>query len=296
MPSRKGVVLEKGEGWAIILMPDGEYKKIKTNAYLEIGDLYQEKTGLTIKYAAVAAILLAMLLGTIDYYSVQAYAQVSSLAELGVNRWGRVITVQVIDNEAQREVDIKNIQNDKLEVAVEKICSQALNDEQKSEELISKPELTVVPKGRAEPQLKDKLLKKMEYGLQKARQTQEQQDEMKKSIKGKKPPISPLPKDAELPMQGLGQGNIKWDQENIKLNQDEIKKEMIKKKIEDMDQPTKQIEPVIKDHIDLNHPPVDLSDPPELFNHDNIRSDLENDIAKEKDRIKKKYIDEDRSK
>lgn len=161
MLTRKSMVVETGKGWAIILLPGGEYKRIKTNRYLEAGELYRYRNYAGGKYLAAAAIFLTILLGSIDYYSVQAYAEVSSL-ELGLNRWGRVVSVQAQNVEGQRIISQVQIKNEPLENAVQKI-SRIVEKEKPSEQgLTGKPLVKIRAKGKAKPELEEKLLEKIE--------------------------------------------------------------------------------------------------------------------------------------
>lgn len=167
MTNKKGIVVERSNDWAIILMPTGEYKKINTHKYLEVGDLYTEGIGGPFKYIAVAIIMLAFIMGGIDYYSVQAYASLTSNLELGVNRWGRVVSVQAKDSEAQRILNAVKVKNDKLEVAVAKISQQSMEEKQNSTDSIRKS-LNVVAKDKKNQNLEKIMLKKMNTGLEKA--------------------------------------------------------------------------------------------------------------------------------
>jgi hypothetical protein len=168
MANRKGVVMETGKGWAIILMENGEYQKIKTNDFLEVGEQYQEKFRLPLSYIAAAVILLALSLTTLDYYSVKAYAQVSSLAELGVNRWGRVVSVQANDETGQQILNTVELHNDTLEVAVEKLYAHTLKDEQNNKLLLHKSEISVTGVDRKEAKLEKKMLKQIDQGIKQA--------------------------------------------------------------------------------------------------------------------------------
>ncbi|MDD3024874.1 MAG: hypothetical protein PHE26_13350 [Syntrophomonadaceae bacterium] len=168
MSARKAVVVEVGKGWAIVLEPDGEYKKVMTSAYLEVGDSYQLKSGTKFKYLTAAALFLTILLGSIDYYTVQAYAEVSSLVELGVNRWGRVISVQAKDKEGQIVLDTVKIRNDRLETAVEKV-SQAIKEESpQMKGAIQTDSRSVKSKNKSNRNLEEKMLKEIDKGLERA--------------------------------------------------------------------------------------------------------------------------------
>lgn len=114
----KGMVLASAEGQAIILTPDGEYRTIKTNHPLEVGELYQDMSRPWWRYAVAAAVVLALTLGTLDYFRVATYAQVSGVVELGVNRWGRVISARALNDEGERLLQILDLKNMNIEYAV----------------------------------------------------------------------------------------------------------------------------------------------------------------------------------
>lgn len=208
MAAKKSIVMEKGNGWAIILTPDGEYKKIKTHDYLEVGQLYQAKAPIP-QYAAAAVLLLALILAGIDYFSVQAYAQVSNLAELGVNRWGRVVAVQPKNSGGQHVLEAVNVKHDKLEKAVEKICRQTLR-ESKAANRVKKIEFSVNTAGKVNPKARDKILDKMNQGYKKA---------VHQQIKVKKTHIIPQNKvkpDREDPQKNINPDVERENQEIVK--------------------------------------------------------------------------------
>lgn len=117
----KGMVLTSAEGQAIILTPDGEYQSIKTNHPLEVGELYEDMYRPWWRYAVAAAVILALTLGTLDYFRVATYAQVSGAVELGVNRWGRVISARALNDEGQQLLAQLDLKYTTLEFAMELI-------------------------------------------------------------------------------------------------------------------------------------------------------------------------------
>lgn len=129
MTRTKGIVLSRGEGRAVILTPAGEYRSIKIHAPLEVGELYDDGASRPWwRYALAAAVILAMTLGTIDFYSVKAYAQVSDAVELGLNRWGRVVTTRALNEEGAQILENTNFKGQKIETAVEEITFQTGTD------------------------------------------------------------------------------------------------------------------------------------------------------------------------
>lgn len=269
MTARKGVVIESGKGWAIILLPDGEFKRIKTSQYVEIGERYQEPILMPIKYVTAAVILLTMLFASIDYYSVKAYAQVSCLAELGVNRWGRVVSVKAKDNNGQRILAEVEVKNDELEVAVEKIYFQALKDKRNIESSPAKPVLSIESTQKDQARQEEKLLKKMDSGLQKAWQTQKHKEEIKESIKNK---VKPKEDKSQI----IVNDNRKLPSLNT---QKEIEADTSEEQINDVDDEINSFESKSKKNQS------DEIDPAKQLKEHKTNSDLESDIWNKKDNL-----------
>ncbi|HPT70111.1 MAG TPA: hypothetical protein PKW50_08180, partial [Syntrophomonas sp.] len=115
MKIKNGIVVEADKNKAVILLPGGEYRKVRTGGkYLEAGDLYEYNSTPVVKYAVAAVLLLAIIVGGIDYKSVKAFACLGTDLELGVNRWGRVVSVQAKTPEGQQILDNVQLKNVKL--------------------------------------------------------------------------------------------------------------------------------------------------------------------------------------
>jgi|GEM_PF-2326815 len=170
MRTNKGIVIEANQKHAIILLPGGEYRKVRTGGkYLEPGDLYEQNATLLVKYAVAAVLVLTILVGGIDYHSVKAYARLGSDLEMGINRWGRVVTVEAKSEAARQILNAVEIENDKMEVAVEKIIRQAILDEKTSPQDVRRNlSVTAKEKEKQNPELEKKLQRAMEKGLEKA--------------------------------------------------------------------------------------------------------------------------------
>jgi hypothetical protein len=119
----KGIVLETTGNRATILTNQGEYKKVKINGPIQVGEIWQEPSGFIWKYACAAAVLLLVVAGGIDFLSVTAYARVSSGVELGLNRWDRVVSVKGLDNNSKNVLHNINLKGKSVENAV-KILAQ----------------------------------------------------------------------------------------------------------------------------------------------------------------------------
>lgn len=125
--ANNGVVVEKGDNWIIVLFSNGKYKKIKTNKYFEVGDLYKGKLSSPIKYTAAAAVFFLILVGSLDFFNVTAYATVSSGIELGVNRWNRVVTVKTASPDNNLLLNSIDLRGKKAEDALDIILEESTN-------------------------------------------------------------------------------------------------------------------------------------------------------------------------
>ncbi|MDD2586460.1 MAG: hypothetical protein PHT79_08140 [Syntrophomonadaceae bacterium] len=125
MARRRGVVMENGHGWAIIMTSDGELKKIKTGEPLLVGDIYEQPVSYN-RYVAAAAIFLLLLVGTVDFCAVKAYAKVSNGVELGLNRWDRIVSVQATSAAGEQVVNRLSLKGQKIDTAVQAVVQEAV--------------------------------------------------------------------------------------------------------------------------------------------------------------------------
>lgn len=95
----KGTVLESSDNWALLLMPGGEFKKVKTKERLHIGEMYSPVVRAAYRPLAAAAVLVMALAFSVNFFTVAAYARLSQGVELGVNSWGRVISIKALGAE-----------------------------------------------------------------------------------------------------------------------------------------------------------------------------------------------------
>ncbi len=168
MKIKNGIVVEADKNKAVILLPGGEYRKVRTGGkYLEAGDLYEYNSTPVVKYAVAAVLLLAIIVGGIDYKSVKAFACLGTDLELGVNRWGRVVSVQAKTPEGKQILDNVQVKNEKLEIAVEKITRQAMKEEKTSPQEIRQNLKTKV-NDTDNQKLEETIKKDVNKGLDKA--------------------------------------------------------------------------------------------------------------------------------
>ena len=166
----KGLVMEYNDRQAIIMTPQGGFERIKTKKPLAVGEYYYgNSAAMQKRYAMIAVLVLALTLGTWDYFAVKTYAQVSSSLELGVNRWNRVVTVCPLDAKGENILQQSNFTGQKVEDAVELIADKSLNDGSLEPE--SPPAnfpLSAQPKDERDVKLKQNVEQEMNKGLQNA--------------------------------------------------------------------------------------------------------------------------------
>lgn len=141
MNRTRGTVLKSGKGWAIIMTELGSYKKIKTSQPLYVGQYYDTQPRPIGRYALAAAVLLFFLMGTIDFFSVVAYAEITPGIELGMNRWQRVVTVYTTTEEGKAIRAGVSVTGREAEDVVADLVSHAL--EMKNGSLLESGELTL---------------------------------------------------------------------------------------------------------------------------------------------------------
>lgn len=183
MTRAQGVVLEKSNGWAVILSDDGQFKRVKVKDELEIGALYYERSRPLYQYALVAAVVLMLTIGMIDFYSVKAYARVSSMLELGVNRWERVIVSRAMSDEGEKVLSQIECKGKKLDDAVVMVVNQALQEKRVDD---TEPiKFSISLKNSQDKKLEKQLIKQLEEGLVKAIDEHKVKDKKLEIIKHK---------------------------------------------------------------------------------------------------------------
>lgn len=126
MAKSKGIILESHDQWAIILNNKGQYKKIKTARPMQVGELWYDYSAPVRKIATAAAIVLMLLGVWVEFFSVVAYAQVSSGIKIGVNRWDRVVTVEASNPQTEEYIEKANLKGKKIDEAVEQVVHDTI--------------------------------------------------------------------------------------------------------------------------------------------------------------------------
>lgn len=123
MGKRQGLVVEVHDKWAIILSEKGQYKKVRPTGYLQVGEIWYGSSTPVWKVAAAAVIIVMLAGACIDFFSVVAYAQVSSGVKIGVNRWDRVISVEATNDQAVAYVKKAKLKGKKVGYAIDQVVS-----------------------------------------------------------------------------------------------------------------------------------------------------------------------------
>jgi len=210
----KGIVLENKGGRAVILSPAGEYKRIRINKPIEVGELYDGYDPAPWRYVIAAGVILAITLGTLDFFSVRAYAQVSPSLELGINRWHRVVATRALDNKGEEMLKQSNFTGQKVDEAVEVIIDKAIDEG--SLEQDTPPKVFPVQasdKGNKDEEFIERVEQNMNKGLQKAIDKRNNKANSDKAVKKDQDKGSDMGSD-----RSLDRGPEKNENENSKDN------------------------------------------------------------------------------
>lgn len=160
MPSKKGIVLESNNVWSTVLLEGGQY--IKVRGSLEVGAEYVQTPSKITHYSkyAAAAVLILMLLGTIDYFKVVAYANVSTGVEMGINRWSRVVAVNYSSNSELPTAKDLGLKGQKVENAVAMVVQAAAQTDN-----ASPVQIEVISEGRNNRKLEKNIMEKVETSI-----------------------------------------------------------------------------------------------------------------------------------
>ncbi|MDD2510613.1 MAG: hypothetical protein PHP26_06340 [Syntrophomonas sp.] len=192
MSGKKGIVMEKGEGWVIVLLDNGEYNKFYTLTDWEVGQLYRRKT--PIKMLAVAAVFLLVFLATLDFFTVLTYARLSTGVELGFNRWDRVVKVKAQDENAQAIVAGLDLKGATVETAVSEVLKKSLNDNKGLRDSQVAATYSLELRGKVQDEVRDRLWQKMDRGINKAIKQQQGQEYSWKAVGKNKKMLVPQTK------------------------------------------------------------------------------------------------------
>jgi hypothetical protein len=165
MAEVQGVILEAGDGWALILLPGGEYKRIRTREQLQVGELYQYKKYSPVKYVAVAAIFLVVMVASLDFCRVTARAHVSPGINLGLNRWDKVVSVDTSNIRGQEIIKEVNVRGKSLEQVVNVLVEQQTAKACLSNESIPEFSVSLSVKDKQDKKRQEKLLSKVNSAI-----------------------------------------------------------------------------------------------------------------------------------
>ncbi len=173
MTAKKGLVIEAGEGWIVVLFPAGEQKKIKTGKKFKPGGYYRESNGSMIRYAGLAVAFILILLMVIDFFNVQAYAAVNGVT-MGINRWDRVASTSALDEQEAKIIEDMALTGKPVQTAmgmvVDKMLNRSLdNGVKNTEELVLQVEANGKGQQQAEQQIIELINQEMHRRFDEAR-------------------------------------------------------------------------------------------------------------------------------
>ena len=125
----KGVVVESRGREAVILTRDGEFRKIRVKAPVEVGEEIERRQWCReiLLYSAAAVVLFLFSIQIASFFTVCAYAsvEINPGIEMGFNRWERVVTTRGLDKEGENLLETLNLRGYKVDKAVELVIAQS---------------------------------------------------------------------------------------------------------------------------------------------------------------------------
>lgn len=143
MMRHAGLVVELGQGRAVVLTPDGQFKRVRAKAGWQLGEEVRlenvvalpQRRPATLTWVAAAAIILAMLLpGALSVRAIfgqtalAAYVAVdiNPSLELQVSGAGKVLAANAVNDDAAQLLQSMNLQGLPLDQAVRQITEKAI--------------------------------------------------------------------------------------------------------------------------------------------------------------------------
>lgn len=128
--------MENVHGRAVILSREFEWISVRVRGSMEVGELYHGPGAVFKKYALAAAVILFLTMGTLDFFTVQAYAQVADGVEVGLNRWERVVTARSLNEEGAQIIEQvrwkgKKLADARAELAVQIPVEEGMEQDEK---------------------------------------------------------------------------------------------------------------------------------------------------------------------
>jgi len=165
----EGIIMENAAGRAVILSPEGEWLSVKVRNSMDVGELYREPGVRFKKYALAAAVILFLTMGTLDFFTVQAYAQATDGVEVGLNRWGRVVNARALNDEGAQMIEQvrwkgKKLEDARVEMAVKTPAEVVLEQDEK----YKKFPIQAVNKGNKDADLIEKVEENKNQGMVKS--------------------------------------------------------------------------------------------------------------------------------
>lgn len=128
----KGIIVEKKNGYAILLTKEGQFEKVKDKTEYSIGGEYDIRNNYFInkKFASVAAsvaLVLGMSTAAYGYVTPSEYVtiDINPSVELVVNMFNKVIKVKPLNNDGTKVVENLALNNKNLQEAVNLVVKSA---------------------------------------------------------------------------------------------------------------------------------------------------------------------------
>ena len=149
----KGIIVEKKNGYAILLTKEGQFEKVKDKAEYSIGSEYDIRNNYFInkKFASMAAsiaLILGMSTAAYGYVTPSEYVtiDINPSVEIVVNMFNKVIKVKPLNDDGTKVVENLNLNNKNLQEAVNLVVKSAKDEGYLAQELNNEILVTVCAK------------------------------------------------------------------------------------------------------------------------------------------------------
>lgn len=147
----KGIVLEKKDGYAVLVDKQGKFHKIKDKNDIIVGAEYEKSKFLRLNSRLALRVSALMIVGTLGVFGYSAYAlpkayvslDINPSVELATNSFGTVIDVNPLNEDGEKISEGLTLEGQKVEDALQTLIDEAKTEGYLDESLDNAVAVTV---------------------------------------------------------------------------------------------------------------------------------------------------------
>ncbi|ERK28263.1 anti-sigma-I factor RsgI family protein [Clostridium intestinale] len=147
----KGIVLEKKDGYAVLVDKQGKFHKVKDKNDIVVGSEYERSMFLRLNKGLVFKVSALMIAGTLGIFGYNAYAvpnayvslDINPSVELATNSFGTVIDVNPLNEDGEKLSEDLTLEGQKVEDALQTLIVEAKTEGYLDESLDNAVAVTV---------------------------------------------------------------------------------------------------------------------------------------------------------